>query len=159
MPKVSEHHARKFVGHLEVLIRRIMLAKMHPPQAGAMHEDTGVNPALQIDFSREDIRAMIALSTSAPRTMGDLAQSLDVPHSTATHTVGRLVDRGLVVRVRSRADRRVVEVDLSKKGKQIQECLRSQRLELAREWLTPLSRGEREIFLELMEKITTSFRD
>jgi DNA-binding MarR family transcriptional regulator len=43
---------------------------------------------------------------------------------------------------------------MSDLGKQLQETHRAKQREMARSWLTPLSSGEREIFLELMDKIT-----
>ena len=86
--------------------------------------------------------------------MTDLADALGVPLSTATHTVDRLVKKGVVARDRSEQDRRVVQLELTEQGKRLQEVFRSKRRSLAREMLAPLSPGEREIFLELMAKIT-----
>ena len=86
--------------------------------------------------------------------MSSLAEALVVPLSTATHTVDRLVAKGLVLRVRSEEDRRVVQVEMSDYGRKLQESFRDKRKLMACSWLEPLSSGEREIFLELMSKIT-----
>jgi len=86
--------------------------------------------------------------------MSDLAAALGVPLSTATHTVDRLVEKGLVVRNRSEQDRRVVQVEMSDPGKALQASLRSKHQAMARSWLAPLSPGERETFLDLMAKIS-----
>jgi DNA-binding MarR family transcriptional regulator len=107
-----------------------------------------------LDVSREEIRALIILDTGERITMSSLAESLGVPLSTATHTVDRLVAKGLVLRNRSEEDRRVVEVQMSDYGRKLQEEFRDQRKLVACSWLEPLSNGEREIFLELMCKIT-----
>ena len=56
--------------------------------------------------------------------MTHLAESLGVPLSTATHTVDRLVAKGLVERNRSEEDRRVVEVQMSEYGRKLQENFR-----------------------------------
>lgn len=86
--------------------------------------------------------------------MSDLAASLGVPLSTATHTVDRLFERKLVVRTRSDQDRRVVEVEMSAHGRKQQAAFRKVRQSVAKCWLEPLNPAERRLFLELMEKIT-----
>ena len=86
--------------------------------------------------------------------MSRLAEELGIPLSTATHTIDRLVAKDMVVRTRSEEDRRAVLVEMSEFGKKLQESFKSQRRAVARSWLEPLSNGEREIFLELMAKIT-----
>ena len=53
---------------------------------------------------------MVILDSGERMMMSNLAESLGVPLSTATHTVDRLVAKGLVERNRSEEDRRVVEV-------------------------------------------------
>ncbi len=97
---------------------------------------------------------MILLPSRGKIIMSSLAEGLGVPLSTATHTVDRLVAKGLAVRNRSDEDRRVVQVEMSEHGKKLQDAFRVKRGEMARSWLAPLSSGEREIFLELMDKIT-----
>ncbi len=97
---------------------------------------------------------MLLLESGERLTMSNLAESLGVPLSTATHTVDRLVAKGLVERNRSEEDRRVVEVKMSDYGSQLQQTFRDNRKIVARSWLEPLSGAERELFLQLMAKIT-----
>jgi DNA-binding MarR family transcriptional regulator len=59
-----------------------------------------------------------------------------------------------VLRNRSEADRRVVQVEMSDYGRKLQEEFREKRKLMACSWLEPLSGSEREVFLELMAKIT-----
>jgi DNA-binding MarR family transcriptional regulator len=133
------------LGYLDTLFRRLML----PRRTG--------DDALEI--SREEIRALVILDSGGPESsrrvmMSNLAESLGVPLSTATHTVDRLVAKGLVVRNRSEADRRVVEVEMSDYGRRLQQEFREKRKLMACSWLEPLASREREIFLNLMSKIT-----
>lgn len=107
-----------------------------------------------LEISREEIRALVILDSGERVMMSSLAESLAVPLSTATHTVDRLVAKGLVVRNRSEEDRRVVQVEMSDYGRKLQEEFRDKRKLMACSWLEPLSSGEREVFLELMSKIT-----
>jgi DNA-binding MarR family transcriptional regulator len=106
------------------------------------------------EVTKEEVRAMIVLGLRSEITMSDLAEALAVPLSTATHTVDKLVAKELVVRTRSEHDRRLVLVAMSENGRKFQEALRAKHKSTARSWLAPLSPGERELFLELMAKIT-----
>jgi len=136
-----DHQSAQLLGYLDTLFRRLMLPRR-----------TGDEASLEI--SREEIRALVILDSGQRMMMSNLAESLAVPLSTATHTVDRLVAKGLVLRNRSEEDRRVVQVEMSEYGRKLQESFRDKRKLMARSWLEPLSSGEREVFLELMSKIT-----
>jgi DNA-binding MarR family transcriptional regulator len=130
----------QLLGYLDALFRRLVLPR-HPPDEPA------------IDCSREEIRALILLRSSGRVIMSDFAGELGVPLSTATHTIDRLVRKGLVIRVRSEQDRRVVQVEMSPQGLAFQTALRARHQAMARSWLAPLSASERQAFLELIAKI------
>jgi DNA-binding MarR family transcriptional regulator len=145
---LPEQSAR-LLGYLDTLFRRLMLPRR-----------TGDD---ELEISREEIRALVILDSGGPESdqriirrimMSNLAESLGVPLSTATHTVDRLVAKGLVVRNRSEADRRVVEVEMSDYGRRLQQEFRDKRKLMACSWLEPLTSRERETFLDLMSKIT-----
>jgi DNA-binding MarR family transcriptional regulator len=136
-----DRQSGQLVGYLDELFQRMMLQRRCEEE-----------PAPEV--SREEVRAMIILHSAGKIIMSSLAEALGVPLSTATHTVDRLVAKGLAVRNRSDEDRRVVQVEMSEHGKRLQDAFRVKRGEMARSWLAPLSSGEREIFLELMDKIT-----
>jgi DNA-binding MarR family transcriptional regulator len=135
-----DQQSGQLVGYLEVLTQRMAVEKRPVCEPN-------------LDCSREEFRALTVLGSSGPVTMTHLAEALRVPLSTATRTVDRLVEKDLVFRNRSEQDRRTVQVEMSESGKKIQDGFRSQLQSMARSWLASLSRGEREIFLELMDKI------
>ena len=135
-----DQQSGQLLGYLDALFQRLVLPRQP------------VEPALEC--SREEIRALILLGSNERMIMSDFAAALGVPLSTATHTVDRLVNKELVVRNRRDADRRVVEVEMSDHGLKLQEAFRAKRQGMARSWLAALSPAEREIFLELMAKIT-----
>lgn len=136
-----DRQSGQLLGYFDTLFRRLML-----PRRSDDH------PAL--DCSREELRALIVMGDGDRVTMSSLAGELGVPLSTATHTIDRLVAKGIAARTRSEEDRRVVQVEMSEVGKKLQESFKEKRRAIARSWLEPLSNGEREIFLELMAKIT-----
>jgi DNA-binding MarR family transcriptional regulator len=111
-------------------------------------------PLTDVELSPQDGRALVTLARHGGVTMTDFAELLAVPVSTATRMVERLIDKGLAVRSRIEDDRRVVRVDLSDDGKKLNQIFVDKRREMGRTMLAPLSHGEREIFLELMTKIT-----
>jgi DNA-binding MarR family transcriptional regulator len=78
---------------------------------------------------------------------------LGIPLSTAAHTIDRLVHKGLVMRVRSDEDRRIVQVEMSESGKKLHAALRAKHQAMALSWLEPLSPNGRETFLNMMAKI------
>jgi DNA-binding MarR family transcriptional regulator len=86
--------------------------------------------------------------------MSDLARSANLALSSATNTVDRLVNKEMVDRTRVDGDRRVVQVGLSEKGRKYYDALNDCRLDMGRNMLEALSAGEREIFLELMAKMS-----
>ena len=137
-----DQQSSRLLGYFDTLFRRLMLNS-----AGGEEESAP-------EMSREDWRTLILLDASGRVTMTSLADVLGVPLSTATHTIDRLVAKSLVIRARSDQDRRVVQVEVSDFGKRLQAKFRAKKLALARSWLEPLTPGEREIFLELMAKIT-----
>jgi DNA-binding MarR family transcriptional regulator len=138
---ILEQQSGRLLGYLDALFRRLVLPRQTAEEP--FHE-----------CSREEIRALILLRTSGRTIMSDFAAELGVPLSTATHTIDRLVTKGLVTRLRSEQDRRMVLVEMSEMGKAFQTALRARHQAMARSWLTPLSAAERETFLRLMEKIT-----
>ncbi len=107
-----------------------------------------------VEVSEQEIRAVSILGGKESTTMSDLAGQLNLPLSTATHTVDKLVAKGLVERARVNENRRTVRVALTEKGRHLNGCILDFQLAMGRSMLEALSPGEREIFLELMAKMT-----
>jgi DNA-binding MarR family transcriptional regulator len=139
--RVSERQLLQLIAHFDALAQRLMVRR--PPV-----------PAPDIECSSQEMRALAVLGHKGSVIMSDLASILDVPLSTATHTVDRLVSKDLVVRERPAENRRIVQVELSKKGLEMHRSFMDCRLAMGRTMLEALSSGEREIFLELMAKMT-----
>jgi DNA-binding MarR family transcriptional regulator len=135
---VADRQVRQLVSFLDKLSAQL---KLRRPGA----EDP--------ELSHQEFKALLSLAMHSPTIMTDLAGNLAIPLSTATHTIDKLVDKGLAERVRPTEDRRIVQVSLSKKGKQLYSSYHGGQLAQARSMLGTLSTGEREIFLELMVKM------
>jgi DNA-binding MarR family transcriptional regulator len=108
------------------------------------------------DLPFRDLRALAVLGSKRCLAMSDFANTFGVPLSTATHIVERLVKKGFAVRKRSETDRRLVYVELSEEGRRRENIYLQNRLAMGKDMLASLSRGEREIFLEMLAKMVRS---
>jgi DNA-binding MarR family transcriptional regulator len=90
---------------------------------------------------------------SAPITMGDLSRILGMPFSTATRTADWLVDNGYVQRLADPEDRRVVRVELTKAGKELNRAMNNHMLERTEQLLYDFSPEERKELGRLLGKL------
>ena len=141
MASPLDAQAVRLLHHLDVLVNRFLSARF--PKSS---EAPDVSPA--------DFRLMSILDRSGSATMTDLAERLDLPLSTATNRVDRLVKIGILERLRSDLDRRIVEVRLSDHGRELVVAGNEIRLSMGRGMLGALTSGEREILIELMQKMS-----
>ncbi len=88
-----------------------------------------------------------------PRRMSDLAECAQTSQASLTGIIDRLEEHGLVERVRSRDDRRVVEVTLTPAGGEETRRVRSMILDSLDLVLTPLATQERQQLLSLIRTI------
>jgi DNA-binding MarR family transcriptional regulator len=126
-----------------------------PPRAtlvaDVVHELTSWNPrewtrALRHwhrgSISLVHLDVLMVLEDAGPVSMGHLAELLDVSVASATGIVGRMENRGLVVRRHDEADRRVVVVDRSSTGEQIFRDIDARRREGLNKLLESLTDNE-----------------
>ena len=135
-----EKQLRQFVAHMDALTDR--LRPVRRPQ------DVG-----EPECSQPELRALAAIGQRDTLAMSDLAAILNVPLSTATHTIDKLVAKDLVERKHVKHDRRVVQVAFSRKGRRIHRFVVASRLAASRTLLEALKPQERRAFLQHMKKI------
>ena len=111
------------------------------------------HPLPDVELSPREIKVLLLLGSRGEMIMTDLATALSAPLSTVTRIIDRLESKQMAERFRSAEDRRIVIVKQSAKGKMLRERFRGAQLELAARMLLPLSNGEREILIELLEKL------
>jgi DNA-binding MarR family transcriptional regulator len=140
---VHDDQLRQFISHVDVLTEK--LKPMRRPQ-----------DRNEPECSPQELRALAALGQRDTLTMSDLAGMLRVPVSTATHTIDRLVAKGLVERKGVPQDRRIVQVTFSKKGKRINQFVLESRLAIGRALLETLHPRDRQVFLQRLAAIAAS---
>jgi DNA-binding MarR family transcriptional regulator len=104
------------------------------------------------DFSRQEIQTTHILGEHGPSTMGFIAEQLHLAFSSVTSLVDKMVEKQLVSRERLTTDRRIVQVKLSRRGKNIYDDMYKHRLSMAREILNGLSEQDQESLIKLFEK-------
>ena len=135
--------AVELVTALEALARHVALRNQ-----GGRDDEPVLTP--------QGFRVVEAIGEQASCTMGELADCTLRAVSSLTGLVDRLVERRLVARERSEADRRVVRVRLTAAGRKL--CTQRQRRlsHAARAMLEALAAPEQEQLLALMRKIGKS---
>ncbi|ATN33820.1 hypothetical protein ACO34A_08350 [Rhizobium sp. ACO-34A] len=85
--------------------------------------------------------------------MGDVANELSSPLSTATTVVDRLVRKGLIERRRNEENRRTVRLQLTPMGQQLQDSITSAKRASCETVLEALKSDDRDTYIQLMEQI------
>ncbi len=101
-------------------------------------------------LSMTHFQVLAILDADGPTPMSRLADQLDVGFSNATGIVGRLEERGVVVRVHDDADRRMVLAQLSPEGVEMLRQVEETRLGHMRQLVEQLTEEERETVLHAL---------
>lgn len=104
-------------------------------------------------LQRQQLWVLTAL-LGGPRKMSSLAECSRTSQTSLTGIVDRLEERGLVERLRSAEDRRVVEVALTSVGREETMAARERMLDRIEHVLEPLTSQDRAELFRLLRKIT-----
>lgn len=116
----------------------------------------GEQLAEQFDVPVSCMKAIRRLD--APVTMKDLGLSMRCDPSFVTMIADALEDRGLARREPSATDRRIKNLVLTPRGLEVKAALEQESLKQM-PWSYSLDQGEREQFLELVRKMTSSMAE
>ena len=105
------------------------------------------------DISKQGLSLVGFVGDRDTVIMRDIAEFLDVPFSTATGIVDKLVDLKYLTRFNSSEDRRTVLVRLDKKGNELCRIFNCKKFELGERVLSQLDENERKTFIHLMDKV------
>ena len=130
----------EFIAHIDALADLLI-----PPRR---HQD-----ADSPECSATELRLLATLGSNEPLTMTDLAASLGIHVSTATRAIDKLEAKGLVERKRTAADRRIVQVGFSRKGRLINRFVVKHRSNVARRLLAMLGANDRDTFIVHLAKL------
>jgi len=101
----------------------------------------------------QELRVVERLGDAGPIMMKELAEHMFLAVNSVTSLVDKLEAQGLIRRVRSNEDRRVVRVELADTGRSAYRAAVDEKLSLLRLMLGGLDPAEQETFMALFRKI------
>ncbi len=111
------------------------------------------------DLSVTEIHTIQAIGMYVPRNMSEVARDIGITLGTLTKAIGNLVKKGYVERKKSEQDRRVVNVDLTKKGKLAYRIHAKFHRDIIRETIEGLDEKEKNTLVDVLEKLNFSIKE
>jgi len=99
---------------------------------------------------------LMLLRGEGPCRMSEIAKALSVTTPAATGIISRMVRAGFIKRIAGVKDRRVIRVELTKKGKRVIDEIVMKKEKMMTEAFSTFSANEREQYLKLFRKIYVS---
>lgn len=106
-----------------------------------------------VDLTIQETRVVELLGSTGGQMMRAVAEHLGVAVNSVTSIADGLERKGLLKRVRSQSDRRVVQVELTEAGLEASRSVLSIKTKFHREMLAALTEEEQAILLVLLRKI------
>ncbi|WP_066894160.1 MarR family winged helix-turn-helix transcriptional regulator [Clostridium nigeriense] len=110
------------------------------------------------DLSVREMHTVEAIGRKEKRMMSEVAQDLGITVGTLTTSINRLIKKGYVERSRIEEDRRVVLVELTKKGKVAHRLHERFHNEMVRSMMDSLSEREQEVLISSLGKLNNYFK-
>jgi len=111
------------------------------------------------DISITEIHTIEAVGMYGSRTMSEIAQTLEITMGTLTTAVDKLVKKGYMERSRSNADRRIVNVSLTKRGKLAYRIHEKFHMDMVHAIIDAFTPEEEEILLTGLRKLNDHLKD
>lgn len=129
----------------------VRLARVHRVQAAHLLRDLGLYPGQELMLMR--------LGERDEQSQGELAKLLGVDASTATKTLQRLEQAGIVTRCAAPNDRRSVIVSLTSAGRELAARIAAVWSELEERTTAGLSEDDKRVALRLLERLESNLCD
>ena len=110
------------------------------------------------DISHMDLSLIGFIGRNGEVIMRQVAEHCDVPLSTATWCVDKLVEKKYLHRFHSQEDRRIVKVALTKKGIGLFQLFQKKKLEMAQRMLENISPDKQEFLIEVLEQVAQNLQ-
>lgn len=79
-------------------------------------EERMIQEATELDLTVTEMHTIDAIGLHEPKSMGEVAQTLNITVGTLTASINRLLAKGYVERIRDDSDRRIVRIHLTDSG-------------------------------------------
>jgi DNA-binding MarR family transcriptional regulator len=121
-------------------------------------EQNALNEGEFKDLSITEIHTIEAISMYEARSMSEVAADLRITVGTLTTAINNLVKKGYVVRKRIEEDRRVVLVQLTKRGKLAYRIHDKFHKDMVKETIEGLREDEEKVLVIALEKLNSFFK-
>lgn len=111
------------------------------------------------DLSITEIHTIEAVGLYGSKTMSEVAAELEITMGTLTAAVDKLIKKGYVERSRSDTDRRIVNVNLTKRGKLAYRIHEKFHLDMVQAIMLDFTAEEEEILLTSLSKLNKHLKD
>lgn len=111
------------------------------------------------DISNNDMHIIEEIGIDTPKNMSTVAKALSVTTGTLTIAMNSLVKKGYVERVRSEADRRVVLLSLSPKGRKAYEHHKAFHEKMVHATVDRLTEEEKELLATALKNLKSYFEE
>lgn len=111
------------------------------------------------DISNNDMHIIEEIGIDTPKNMSTVAKALSVTTGTLTIAMNSLVKKGYVERVRSEADRRVVLLSLSPKGRKAYEHHKIFHEKMVNATVDRLTEEEKKLLVTALQNLKTYFEE
>lgn len=115
--------------------------------------------SIDLSLSKTEIFCLLWMSKNHEVIMSDIAGFLDIPMSTTTGVVNRLVKKGYLERYRSETDRRIVVITLTEEGHQLVKEVRAAAAHYFKLVTEMLTEEEKVFLLQIFKKIVKQIAD
>jgi len=110
------------------------------------------------DLSITEMHTIDAIGMYEARTMSEVAADLKITVGTLTTAINNLVKKGYVERKRTEEDRRVVLIQLTKRGKLAYRIHDKFHSDMVKATIQGLNEGEEQVLVESLEKLNNFFK-
>ena len=117
-------------------------------------DDTCVR--LSETISKKELVIISFVGDQGKVIMKDIANYAQIPVSTTTGLIDKLVKKGHLKRVFSETNRRSIFIELDKEGQEVYQLMNNMRNEMSNRIIDDLSSEESNTFIHLLEKITSN---
>lgn len=122
-------------------------------------EQNAINSGDFKDISVTEVHTIDAIGMYEPRTMTEVAKELDITVGTLTIAINNLVKKEYVERKKSEEDRRLVMVQLTKKGKLVYRIHEKFHSDMVKATIEGLTKEEEETLVKSLENLNSFFRE
>lgn len=106
------------------------------------------------DITKREFVLVILIGRNGEMIMREIADYLQIPMSTATGIVDKLVEKDYLLRNYSAEDRRIVKVDLSKAGKEVYKLMSESMFVFCEATLCKFSEDDQEKFINCLTTVS-----